>query len=329
MKVGTIGTGSITTVFLQNWLKCHQEIGAIYSRNYDTGKALADKFNCNKVYTNLNKMLEDEEIDIIYVASPNSLHYIQTKQCLLANKHVILEKPFTSTIEEAKNLIELANNQKLFLFEGITTCYLPNLEELKKAIKTIEPIHMVTCNMSQYSRKYNSYLNGEKPNVFTTKFSGGALMDLNVYNMHFVTSLFGYPNKVSYTANIMEGVDFGGSLQFIYDNQLLATLNACKNTYAQSNIQIQGEKGYITSNYASSMLTSFTIYKPNEEPETIDVQEPGLTHHYYIAYLLDLIKNNNLIECQKRLEHSLKIVELLVEARKDANIIFEADKKLL
>lgn len=327
MKIGTIGTGSITTVFLKNWLKCQQEIGAIYSRHQDTGKALADKFNCPKVYTDLNEMLQDDEIDIIYVASPNSLHFAQAKQCLLANKHVILEKPFTSTVEECAELIDIANQRKLFLFEGITTCYLPNLQKIKEAIQKISPIHMVTCNMSQYSSKYNSYLSGNKPNVFTTAFSGGALMDLNVYNMHFVTSLFGYPKKISYTANIMDGVDFGGSLQFIYDDQLLATLNACKNTHAQSNIQIQGEKGYIICNHAASMVSSFDLYLPNEEVKTINAQEPGLTHHYYISYLLELIAHNDHDKCQERLQHSLEIVKLLVAARRDANIVFAADQQ--
>ncbi|MCI5774823.1 MAG: Gfo/Idh/MocA family oxidoreductase [Erysipelotrichaceae bacterium] len=327
MKIGTIGTGSITTVFLENWLKCHQEIGAIYSRQYATGKALADKFNCPKVYTDLDEMLKDEELDIIYVASPNSLHFKQAQKCLLANKHVILEKPFTTTIEECQQLIELSQKNHLFLFEGITTCYLPNLALLKENITKIAPIHMVTCNMSQYSRKYDSYLRGEKPNVFTTKFSGGALMDLNVYNMHLVTSLFGYPKALSYTANIMEGVDFGGSLQFSYDDQLLATLNACKNTHAQSNIMIQGEKGYITCHYAASLLSAFTLHLPNQEPITINAQEPGMTHHYYIAYLLELIKNDDLAGCRARLDHTLAIVKLLVAARKDAHITFEDDQK--
>lgn len=326
MKIGTIGTGSITTTFLENWLKCQQEIGAIYSRHLDTGKALADKFNCAKVYTDLDTMLQDDDIPIIYIASPNSLHFSQAKQCLLANKHVILEKPFTSTIDETKELIQLACERQLFLFEGITTCYLPNLQKLKEAIATIAPIHMITCNMSQYSRKYDSYLSGNKPNVFTTAFSGGALMDLNVYNMHFVTSLFGYPKKLSYTANIMEGVDFGGSLQFVYDDQLLATLNACKNTHAQSNIQIQGEKGYIICNHAASMLSSFTLHLPNEEVKTINAQEPGMTHHYYIAYLLDLIANNDHDKCLERLQHTLEVVKLLVAARQDANIVFAADQ---
>lgn len=327
MKAGTIGTGFITTWFIECWQKCEQEVTAVYSRTQEKGQQLADKYHIAKIYTDLEAMLNDEEIDLIYVASPNSLHYEQAKQCLLHNKHVILEKPFTSTVEECEDLIRIANEKHLYLFEGITSCYLPNLEILKEKVKEIAPIHIVTCNMSQYSSKYNAYLKGEKPNVFTTKYSGGALMDLNVYNIHFVTSLFGYPKDLVYIANVKEGVDFGGTITFTYDNELQAILTACKNSFAQSNVQIQGEKGYITIDSASSMLSEIALHKPNQEVEILNNQEDGKVHHYYMRYLLDLMKNDDFEGNNQRLAHTLEVIKIMVKARRSANIIFEADNK--
>ena len=178
--------------------------------------------------------------------------------------------------------------------------------------------------MSQYSSKYNSYLQGNKPNVFSTKFSGGALMDLNVYNIHFMTSIFGYPQDLNYTATIRDGIDFGGTLTFKYDD-MIACLTSCKNTKAQSNIQIQGEKGYILINSAASMVNSFDLYQGSEKT-TYNIQEDGLKHHYYMQYLMNIMQQNDYEKCIERLNHTLEVEKILVKARKSANIIFEDDK---
>ena len=103
MKIGTIGTGFIVSNFI-NASRTNEncEVVACYSRKLETGSAFAEKNGVGKVYTDLNEMLNDETIDTIYVASPNSVHYEQTKMALNAGKNVICEKPFTSTSAEGK-----------------------------------------------------------------------------------------------------------------------------------------------------------------------------------------------------------------------------------
>jgi scyllo-inositol 2-dehydrogenase (NADP+) len=192
MRVGVIGTGNIVEKFLSaiNDIEgAHGE--AVYSRREETGKLLANKLNIEKVYTDLDTMLEDEAIDFIYVASPNSLHYEHSLKALQRGKNVICEKPFTSTVEEVESLIKLAKEEKLMLFEAITTIYLPNYKLIKENIERLGQIRMVQCNLSQYSSKYNQLLASETPNIFNPKFSGGALQDINIYNLHFVMNMFG------------------------------------------------------------------------------------------------------------------------------------------
>lgn len=324
MKVATIGTGNITSWFLDCWTKQNNTLEAVYSRTLEKGSNLANKYNCQNIITDFDKLLQCDA-DFIYIASPNSLHYPQAKACLLANKNVILEKPFASNIQEAKELVTLAKERKLFLFEAITTCHLPNLEVLKQEIKKIEPIHMIVANMSQYSSKYNSYLAGEHPNVFTTKYAGGSLMDLNIYNIHFITSLFGLPNRINYCANKKEGIDFGGTITMSYDDAI-ATLVSCKNTYAQSNIQIQGEKGYITINSPASNILSVDVHLANREVISLNKQDGDFyVHQYYIKAINDIFNNYDYAKCYKLLEHTLQVQEILDTCRKSANIIFPSD----
>ena len=112
-----------------------------------------------------------------------------------------------------------------------------------------------------------------------------------------------------------------------YDNELQAILTACKNSFAQSNVQIQGEKGYITIDSASSMLSEIAVHKPNQEVEILNNQEDGKVHHYYMRYLLDLMKNDDFEGNNKRLAHTLEVIKIMVKARRSANIIFDADNK--
>ena len=121
MKIGTVGTGVIVEEFL-NAVSEVENVNcvAVYSRKQETASNLANKFNIKKTYTDYESLLNDKEIEFIYIALPNSLHYEYTLKALKSGKNVINEKPFTSTIEEAETLIKTAKEKKLFLFEAIT-----------------------------------------------------------------------------------------------------------------------------------------------------------------------------------------------------------------
>ena len=181
MKVATVGTGFIVEWFLTS---VEQNEGAkcvaVYSRKETTGRKLADQYHVEKVYTDFTEMLKDAEIDTVYVASPNSLHYHYALEALQAGKHVICEKPFTSTVDELKHLIQVAKAKRLFLFEAIVTRHMPNYRIIREHVEQLGKIRMIQCNFSQYSSRYDKFLAGENPNVFNPAFSGGAVMNLKI-----------------------------------------------------------------------------------------------------------------------------------------------------
>ena len=328
MRVATIGTSFITEWFLKAvegnpGVEC---VG-IYSRKVETGQVIADKYNVNKVYTNLDEMLTIDEIDFIYVASPNSLHYEYTKMALLAGKNVICEKPFTSNLKEAKELCALAKEKNLFLFEAITTIHLPNYKLMKTKLDLLGKLKIVQCNFSQYSSKYDKFLAGENPNVFTTKFSGGALMDINIYNTHFIMGLFGKPRKVQYFANIAEnGIDTSGVLVFNYDH-FLATAVGAKDSKSKCLAQIQGEKGYIIVNSETSRCKQIEIHLNNtSEVEVIELQDQEVALTYEVADFKQIFDTNDYDLCYNKLQYSLSVMEVIDEAKHSAGIVFDSDK---
>ncbi|WP_294561971.1 Gfo/Idh/MocA family oxidoreductase [uncultured Traorella sp.] len=326
MKIGTIGTGSITDWVMGQLLEYEQnEYTAIYSRKHETAQALAEKYHVDKIYTDLDEMLKDDEIDCIYVASPNSLHFEHAKKAMLANKNVIVEKPFCSNVKECEELIALCRKTTCFLFEAITTVYNPNYLAVKEKLKDIMPVRIVECNMSQYSRKYDAFLEGGKPNVFTPAFSGGALMDINVYNLHFVVGLFGMPQSVHYEANIKEGIDTSGVLSLNYENMVVSCVGS-KDNIGVNFCQIQGEKGYIYVEGASSMTKKAVVHLRNGEECHLDLQKHDGAHYYYGGAMLKMIEEKDHESCYKMLEHSLQVMKVIDMAKKSAGIVFDADR---
>ncbi|CCQ95326.1 conserved hypothetical protein [[Clostridium] ultunense Esp] len=326
MKVGIIGTGAIVNSFLEavsmiDGIKC---LG-IYSRSKEKGLRLANEFNIQTIYTDLDTMLDDERINFIYVASPNSLHYSQSLKALKKGKHVICEKPFTSTLEETKTLSKMARNNGLYLFEAITTIHLPNYKIIKDNIKRLGRIKIVQASYCQYSSRYDQLLAGEIPNVFNPKMSGGALADINVYNIHFVMGIFGEPNEIYYMANKhVNGIDTSGVVFLRYPD-FICICTGSKDVQGNNLVQIQGEKGYIQVNEGANGCKSFTININNEKSEYIDIQSSPNILYYEMLKFHRIYKDKDLETCYKLLDHTESVMKVLVKARKDAGIIFSAD----
>ena len=149
MRFGIIGTGWITHAFLDGVYKNGGELVAIYSRKEETALKFGEKYQVTNVYTNMEEFLKDPMIDVVYIASPNSFHYPQTKQALLAGKHVVVEKPVASSADEWEDVMAICKEKNLFLFEAITTQHLPNYKYIKEVVNQIGRIRLVQSNFSQ------------------------------------------------------------------------------------------------------------------------------------------------------------------------------------
>lgn len=325
MRLGTIGSGVIVEQFLDACKKVEGvELVAVYSRTFDKGQSLASKFEISKVYVDLVEMLKDDAIDTIYVASPNSLHFEQTKQILEAKKNAIVEKPFTSHDRESKILIELANKNGCYLFEAMSILDMPNLEILKEKIKLIEPIKWVELSMAQYSSKFSAFKAGELPNVFNPAYSGGALMDLNIYHLNFVLACFGEPISMKYFPQLHpNGIDTSGLLIMDYPNCKVTSV-ATKDSYGRPSGVFHGEKGMIEFTDGINGLRSFTLWQGREK-EVINVQTESNRLIYEVQVFERIISTKNSIEMNERLALTQSVMVYLTQLRKEAGLYFTAD----
>ena len=246
IRLGTIGTGFIVHEILNAAEQTEGiSLAAVYSRSYEKGKDLADQYGACRVYTELDAFLADETVNVVYIASPNSVHYEQTKRALLAGKHVLCEKPFCEKVEQALELEAIAKEKRLFLLEAVPTTFLPNYQVLKQLLPRIGRIRLVMANYSQYSSRYDKLLRGEVTNVFDPAFGGGCLMDINYYNIYLNAALFRIPEQAVYYPNLFPDpkIDTSGVAVLRYAD-FISENAAAKDTWGENYFQIEGEKGH-------------------------------------------------------------------------------------
>ena len=320
IKFASIGSNFIVHNILSTVtkMKAYKYYGA-YSRSIEKANQLKEKFGAEKSFDSLEKMLSDPEINLVYIASPNSLHYKQAKMCLEAGKNVICEKPFFTNTKELDELIKISKEKNLFLFEAISIKYLPRLEVLKDLIKKIGKVSTCIINYSQYSSRFDKYKEGIVENIFTSKFSAGALADLGIYNLHLIYELFGKGDDFSYSGNINDyGVDIAGSGLISYKDLTVSFTNA-KDCQSENFILIQGQEGYIKV-FGNIQEAEKIEYFSDGKLNYLDIKDEKPLYFYEFAYFREIFENKNLKECEKRLEESKDVLQSLEKLKKSANI---------
>ena len=323
--LGTIGSGSIVhTILDQVNVTDGIRLTAVYSRMEEKGKQLAAEYGAGRVYTDLDAFLADEEINTVYIASPNLLHYEQTRKALLAGKHVICEKPFCTKADQARELTALAKEKRLFLADAVPTAYLPNLEVLKRELPKVGKVRLVLGNYSQYSSRYDLVLQGEVPNVFNPEYGGGCLMDINFYNVYLYAALFGKPlSSVYYPNRRGELADTSGVLIMQYDGFVSSSAGA-KDTWGVNYFQIEGEKGHIYIRDGSNGLAEIRVVTKDSE-ETFDQQDNPEWRFYEVQKLTECMLAGDYEAVYGRLDVMIDVVEILEDARKKAGILFPGE----
>ena len=328
MKVGIAGTGKIVREFL-NMQKDQEriQVTALVCRpqSEEAGRELADQYGIPALYTDYETFLKEADMDAVYLGVVNQMHAAYAEKALLAGRNVINEKPFTSTVKEAEKLAGLAREKHLFLLEAITLLHFPNYHWIQEHLKDLGKITMVQANFSQYSSRYDKYLRGEVLPAFDPAASGGSLMDINIYNLHFTAGLFGMPEKVHYYPRIgFNGIDTSGTAVLEYPD-FHAVLSGAKDSDSPGYAIVQGEKGYIKVNGIPSQVVELTV-RINGETRTFTENRKV---HRMVDEMLEfdrILTEKEWEKAERLLDHSLTVMKLLETARKSGGIHFPADE---
>lgn len=314
MRYGVTGTGWIAKSFIDGArMLCDAEFSAVYSRTTESGSKFASENDIPQVFTDINEFAKGD-FDAVYIASPNKLHYEQSKLMLENGKHVICEKPITVEPEELEELQTLAKKNGLIYIEAIMYMFNPARDLLKNALAKIGRITSVHFDFSQLSSKYPAYLAGSLPNIFNPALATGCLMDLGIYCVYPALDLFGLPKKITACAHFMEsGADGSGNSAFLYDDKLV-NLTYSKLGQDRLGSQIFGDEGTVVIESISKLTNMKLIDNNGNETEIIGDVEKERLMSYEAQAFEKFIKNPDdpyyLTVCERALQTSRAMKEI-------------------
>lgn len=316
MKLGIVGNGGIVKVALESLKDTDIEVISLWCRNENKGRPLVDQYHISSLYTDYEQFLKDDSFDTIYIGLINSLHYEYAKKALLSHKNVIVEKPFTSTFLQAKELMTLAIDNDCYLFEAIMSRYSQNYEEIQKNLTQLGDVKFIQCNFSQYSSRYDAYLKGEVLPAFDPNLYGGALYDINVYNIHFVEGLVGKPISFNYEANLgFNGVDTSGIVIMKYDAFYAACVGA-KDSSSKNGMMIQGANGYIYVDSRPGVIKNVLLRLKDGTEQQLDIHQEDNPMKQEFLQIQTIIETKQKDKMLSWLKDSVCVMDILETCRK-------------
>lgn len=325
IRFATIGTNFIVRRFLEAAAKSSELVYAVsYSRDEEKAKAFAEEHSACRYCTDLLELAESKDVDAVYIASPNSLHFEQSALMLSHGKHVMCEKTITSNRMELNKLIEIADRNQVALLEAMRSVFDPGFAVIQENLKRLGTIRRVSFQYCQYSSRYDKFKNGIIENAFDPSFSNGALMDIGVYCIHPLVKLFGMPQKIMSDAILLHnGVDGAGTILTRYEG-MQAELIYSKISDSHIPSQIQGEDGTLVIEEIPNPY-KVTFYGKNGENEILVSHEPESNMIYEIQEWIGQIRGSR--DWHDPIKASLMELQVMDEVRRQLSMQFPADKE--
>ncbi len=323
LRFATIGTNFIVERFLEASIYMDDiKLNAVYSRSIENAQKLLKDNKKVKIYTDLNKLATAENIDFVYIASPTSLHFEHSIKMLEAGKHVICEKPMASNSKEYYYMKKTAKKHNVVLFEAMRPLYHPSWKSIEEGVNRIGKVHKARFSFCQYSSRYDNFKKGILENAFRPELSNGALMDIGIYCIEVMLSLFGKPQTInSHGHTIRNSIDAYGVIIALFEN-MICILDYSKVTNSETPCEIEGEDATL---YFDKIACPSKVWikKTNGEEEILFNKEISRDMSYEIQAFVSRIRNNKYEETQDDITKSALI--LTDQVRKELGIVFPND----
>lgn len=327
LKLAIIGTGAISVDFVTAAMMTGEYSPvAVYSRTIEAATAfLAQVGKDMEIYTSMEELCA-YPFDVAYIGSPNALHFEQAKQIVQSGKHVIVEKPIFTTIEEWDEIHVLAKENGVYVLEAARHIYEKSHQQVGEWVRQHD-IDGAFLSFAKYSSKYDDFLNGKIASSLSRQMAGGALVDLGVYPVYAAVSWFGVPIEVVYYAQMLHTkVDKAGTLILRYEAlDVTIVVGKVLNSYVSN--EIYAGKKTLCFN-AVQMITSIKEYTQGQCTEEKQVETPA---HYMVdeaRVCAQVIQNKEEDTYRKLSALSRNVLSVLVRARHGASIYFENEKRL-
>lgn len=241
-KIGILGAGHIAHKMAYTvGQMAGYKVEAVASRQKERAEEFARQYGIAKAYGSYDQLLADPQVELVYIATPHSLHYAQARQCLLCGKPVLCEKTFTTTAAQAEELFALSRQQHVFIAEAVWTRFMPLSGVIQQLIRNraVGEPHMLTANLC--------YPVSGKERLQLPQLGGGALLDIGTYALHFAAMAFGtHVHSTTSSCQLFHtGVDAQLSIIQHYQGQRMAVLHSSILCRSDRKGIISGTDGYM------------------------------------------------------------------------------------
>ena len=317
---GIIGTGKIAKAFSKGLsFLSDAELVAIGSRSAESANRFGEEFGVPHRHATYASLVEDPDVDVVYIATPHAVHEENILLCLQAGKAVLCEKPFTINAAQAKTAIDMARRKKLFLMEAMWTRYIPMMVRLRELIAegVIGELKMLEIGMGFIAPR-----NDSSQYFFNPHMGGGILLDGGSYAVSLASMIFrSPPARITSMAYLGEaGVDEQSAIIFGYEGDPMAVLYLSFNTRIPPAFRIMGSKGRITIHPPLFNPTRMTITNANQEDETIEIPFEGNGYNYEIVEVMRCLRESKLESEVMPLDETIEIMQTLDQIRAQCNL---------
>ena len=265
IRWGILGTGGIAHSFATDLLATGHTVTAVGSRSVESARVFADAHGIATSHGSYTDLVTDDNVDIIYVATPHPMHKENALLALHAGKHVLVEKPFTLNAVEAQEVVDVAAERGLVVLEAMWTRWLPHIVRLREIIAAggIGEVRTIIAD-------HNQNLPTDPTNRLNDpKLGGGALLDLGIYPVSFAWDMLGEPASIhAISTPTVTGVDAQTSMVFGYESGAQAILHTSLNTSGPNTASVIGSDGWVGIEDTFYAPTKFTVY--NSDGEAIE-----------------------------------------------------------
>lgn len=323
IRWGILAPGGIAEAQTKDLLAAGHTVTAVGSRSVDRARSFADRFGIPTAHGSYEELVTDPDVDAVYVASPHSEHYPHARLALEAGKHVLVEKAFTVTGDQAAALVELAESRGLVVLEAMWARFLPHMVRVREIIAagTIGEVRTVLADHNQRLPSDPTH------RLNDPSLAGGALLDLGIYPVSFAWDMLGAPTTIQAHASFTKtGVDRQTAIVFGYADGQHAVLHTALDTLGPTRAAVLGTDGWISLEPAFYEPGPFTVYGADgSEIERVDIPVSGRGMQYQAAELERLVDLGVSSGDMLPAAQSVAIMRSLDEIRHQIGLEYPAD----
>ncbi|MCC9063776.1 Gfo/Idh/MocA family protein [Flavobacterium piscisymbiosum] len=315
---GIIGLGNIANQFAADLLLLQDAaLVAVASRDHNKAIEFAKKYNCTKSYDSYEALFQDDQVDIIYIATPHDSHAELSIKALENGKHVLCEKPMSLSYKDALRMIEASRKHNKFFMEAFWTRFIPSVKEI------LEKVHQGIIGDVKYIKADFAFYADDAAGgrLFDKKLGGGALFDIGVYPLFLSYILLGIPKDImAKSIYHKNGIDLQTSMILQYENAQ-SVLHASIISESDMKATISGTQGHIQLNSPWYIADGYSVSK-NDKKETFSLPNLGIGYTHEAIECHNCIRNNQIESKLWSHQNSLDLSKIVEEIKNQIGLEF-------